>query len=284
MPSRKAYPSDLTDAQWEWLEPLIPAVAKDATKVSYERREIVNAIFYVLRSGCPWRLVPHDLPAWGTVYWYFRMWRNEGLWDQILHALRRQVRQKQGRDPEPSAAVIDSQSIKTSAVRGPEKGYDAGKNIWGRKRTVFVDTQGHLLGVKVTGADASDLQGAKLLLEPVKQLFGRLTLLWGDSHYGGSLIAWIKEHLGWSVQVVRGLITVKDSAPTQEAAGDNEQKRSARGFQILPRRWVVERSLAWITRWRRLARDHEGRPESSEAFIMLSASRRMLSLLAPAFP
>jgi len=140
------------------------------------------------------------------------------------------------------------------------------------------------LGVKVTGADASDLQGAKLLLEPVKQLFGRLTLLWGDSHYGGSLIAWIKEHLGWSVQVVRGLITVKDSAPTQEAAGDNEQKRSARGFQILPRRWVVERSLAWITRWRRLARDHEGRPESSEAFIMLSASRRMLSLLAPAFP
>jgi len=127
MPSRKAYPSDLTDAQWELLEPLIPAVAKDATKVSYERREIVNAIFYVLRSGCPWRLVPHDLPAWGTVYWYFRMWRNEGLWDQILHALRRQVRQKQGRDPEPSAAVIDSQSIKTSAVRGPEKGYDAGK-------------------------------------------------------------------------------------------------------------------------------------------------------------
>src|SRR6266849_1660743 len=127
MPERKAYPSDLTDAQWEVLEPLIPAVAEDATNVAYSRREIVNGILYVLRSGCPWRWVPHDLPAWGTVYWYFRTWRNEGVWDQILHTLRQQVRYKQGREPEPSAAVIDSQSIKTSAVRGPEKGFDMGK-------------------------------------------------------------------------------------------------------------------------------------------------------------
>jgi putative transposase len=131
MPERKAYPSDLTDAQWEVLEPLIPAIAEDATNVSYERREIVNGILYVLRSGCPWRLVPHDLPAWGTLYWYFRTWRDEGVWDQILQTLRQRVRQKQGREPEPSAAVIDSQSIKTSAVRGPEKGYDAGKKNMG---------------------------------------------------------------------------------------------------------------------------------------------------------
>ncbi len=131
MPERKAYPSDLTDAQWEVLEPLIPAVAEDATNVAYSRREIVNGILYVLRSGCPWRLVPHDLPAWGTVYWYFRTWRNEGVWDQILHTLRKQVRHKQGREPEPSAAVIDSQSIKTSAVRGPEKGFDMGKKNLG---------------------------------------------------------------------------------------------------------------------------------------------------------
>ncbi len=135
MPSRKAYPSDLTDAQWEILEPLIPALAEDATHVSYERREIVNGILYVLRSGCPWRLAPHDLPAWGTLYWYFRTWRNEGVWDQILHGLRRQVRHKQGRDPEPSAAVIDSQSIKTSAVRGPEKGFDMGKKNLGTQTT-----------------------------------------------------------------------------------------------------------------------------------------------------
>ena len=131
MPHRKAYPSDLTDAQWEILEPLIPARAEDATNVVYERREIVNGILYVLRSGCPWRLVPHDLPAWGTLYWYFRAWRNEGVWDEILQSLRGQMRQKQGRDPEPSAAVIDSQSIKTSAIRGPQKGVDRGKKNLG---------------------------------------------------------------------------------------------------------------------------------------------------------
>ncbi len=127
MLKRKAYPSDLTDAQWALLEPLIPARAEDATHVAYERREIVNAILYVLRSGCPWRLMPHDLPAWGTVYWYFRTWRNGGVWDEVLHSLRKQVRRQQGREAEPSAAVIDSQSIKTSAVRGPQKGFDMGK-------------------------------------------------------------------------------------------------------------------------------------------------------------
>jgi len=131
MHNRKAYPSDLTDGQWEILEPLVPAIAEDAANVMYERREIVNGILYVLRSGCPWRLVPHDLPAWGTLYWYFRIWRNEGVWDQILQSLRKQVRQKQGRDPEPSAAVIDSQSIKTSAVRGPQKGFDMRKKNLG---------------------------------------------------------------------------------------------------------------------------------------------------------
>jgi putative transposase len=140
------------------------------------------------------------------------------------------------------------------------------------------------LEVKVTAASNSDKQGAQGSLEPVKDLFSHLKLLWGDSHYGGALIAWIQEHLGWSVQVVRGLITAKDSSPTRETMAQQEPKRSGGGFQILPRRWVVERSLAWITRWRRLARDHEGLPESSEAFIKLSASRRMLLLLAPSFP
>jgi transposase len=128
---RQAYPSDLTDPQWAILEPLIPPPAPDAPHLVYERREIVNAILYVLRSGCPWRMLPHDLPAWGTVYWYFRCWQHEGVWEQILHALRKQVRIQYGRDPEPSAAIIDSQSLKTSAVRGPEKGYDSGKKNLG---------------------------------------------------------------------------------------------------------------------------------------------------------
>src|SRR5437660_2649267 len=165
MEDRKAYPSDLTDAEWEILEPLIPAISEEAVNVKYTRREIVNGILYVLRSGCPWRLMPHDLPAWGTVYDYFRMWQKQGGWDQVLEALRKQRRQKQGRDKEPSAAVIDSQSIKTSAVRGPEKGFDMGKRIWGRKRHLLVDSQGDLMEVKLKAASDSDLSGGKQLLE-----------------------------------------------------------------------------------------------------------------------
>ena len=277
MSDRKAYPSDLTEAEWEILEPLIPALWADAAHVKYTRREMVNGILYVLRSGCPWRLVPHDLPAWGALYYYFRRWRKQGIWDQVQKSLLKQVRQKEGRDEEPSAAVIDSQSIKTSAVRGPEKGFDMGKRIWGRKRHVLVDTQGNLMDVKVTAASDSDLCGAKKLLEPLKQLFPRMSLLWGDSHYKGTLIEWIKQQLGWNVQVVQGLGTVPH-AMTEEAVSQPKKPKSV--FKVLPRRWVVERSIAWITRWRRLCRDHEGLPESSEAFIKLSASRRMLSHLA----
>jgi putative transposase len=281
MSDRKAYPSDLTDAEWEILEPLIPAISEEAAHVKYTRREIVNGILYVLRSGCPWRLLPNDLPSWGTVYNYFRQWQKQGVWDRALEALRQQKRQKQGRDQEPSAAVIDSQSIKTSAVRGPEKGYDAGKKIWGRKRHVLVDTQGHLLDVLVTGASASDLAGAKKLLEPLKVLFPKLSLLWGDSHYGGSLIGWVKEHLGFDIQIVRRLGTAHDVNMMEP---EPQATTSKGGFTVLPRRWVVERSIAWITRWRRLARDHEGLPQTSQAFIKISAFRRMLSHLASACP
>ncbi len=235
----------------------------------------------MLRSGCPWRLLPNDLPAWGTVYDYFRQWQKQGIWDQVLEALRRQKRKKQGRDQEPSAAVIDSQSIKTSAVRGPEKGFDMGKRIWGRKRNLLVDTQGDLMEVKVTAASDSDLSGGKKLLERLRGRFPRLSLIWGDSHYGGKLREWAKEQFGWDVQTVQHLGTASDASITEPKP---KTTSSSAGFHVLPRRWVVERSIAWITRWRRLARDHEGLPESSEAFIKLSASRRMLSHLAPAFP
>ena len=281
MPDRKAYPSDLTDAEWEILEPLIPAISEDAAHIKYTRREIVNGILYVLRSGCPWRLMPHDLPAWGTVYDYFRQWQKQGVWDQVLEALRRQKRKKQGRDEEPSAAVIDSQSIKTSAVRGPEKGIDMGKRIWGRKRNLLVDTQGDLMEVKVTAASDSDLSSGKKLFSLLRGRFPRLSLIWGDSHYGGQFLEWVKEHFGWDVQTVQRLGTARDESLI---VPNPKTKGSAQGFTVIPRRWVVERSIAWITRWRRLARDHEGLPETSEAFIKLSASRRMLSHLAPVFP
>jgi putative transposase len=277
MSERKAYPSDLTDAEWEILEPFIPEVSEDATVPTISRREIVNGILYVLRSGCPWRLMPHDLPAWGTVYYYFRTWRIAGIWDKAMQALRKRMRQKQGRDEEPSAAVIDSQSIKTSAVGGPEKGFDMGKQIWGRKRHALVDTEGNLMEVKVTGADVSDLAGGKRLVEPLHGRFPRLQLIWGDSHYGGQFLEWVKEQFGWNVQTVQGLGTAPDANTTEPKP---KTKPSKERFVVQPRRWVVERTFGWFTRWRRLARDHEGLPESSEAFIKISASRRMLCHLA----
>jgi putative transposase len=213
MASRKAYPSDLTDAEWEILEPLIPAIAEDATNVVRERRKIVNGILYVLRSGCPWRLMPHDLPAWGTIYYYLRTWRMAGIWDKALEALRKQEQQHQGRDEEPSAAVTDSQSIKTSAVREEsKKGFDMGKKIWARKRHTLVDTQGNLMEVKATVASASDLAGGKKLLEPLRGRFPRLQLLWGDSRYGGKLREWVKEQFRWDVQTVRRLGTASDTS------------------------------------------------------------------------
>jgi putative transposase len=218
------------------------------------------------------------LPAWGTLYDYFRTWQKQGVWDQVLQVLRKRMRQRQGRDEEPSAAVIDSQSIKTSAVRGPEKGIDMGKKIWGRKRHALVDVEGNLMEVKVTAASASDLAGAKKMLEPLFNLFPRMHLVWGDSHYRGTLVSWVKEQLGWDVEVVQGLGTIPDQS---RETSHSEEKGSKGCFKVLPRRWVVERSFAWITRWRRLCRDHEGLPESSEAFIKLSASRRMLTHLAP---
>nr|WP_274532254.1 IS5 family transposase [Ktedonobacter racemifer] len=274
----------MTDAQWAILEPLIPPAAPDAPHLMYERREIANAMLYVLRSGCPWRMLPHDLPAWDTVYWYFRRWQREGVWEQILHALRKQVRIQHDRAPEPSAAIIDSQSLKTSAVRGPEKGYDSGKKIWGRKRHILVDTQGNVLAVKVTAASRSDQQGGKRMLELLVGLFPRIKLVWGDSHYAGDMILWLLQHLGWLTETIRRPVDSSSDQGTCDLATTKKENASSSGFRPLPRRWVVERSLAWITRWRRLCRDHEGLPASSEAFIMLAASRRMLSLLAPPFP
>lgn len=281
--NRRIYPSDVTDQEWEILEPLIPAAKPGGRSQEIERREIVNGILYVLRSGCPWRMVPHDLPNWSTLYWYFREWKLAGVWEQVNAALRRAVREKVGREREPSAAIVDSQSIKTSSVRGDERGYDGGKKIQGRKRHLLVDVLGLLLKVKVLAADIGDREGAKVLLHALVGKLPRLQLIWADSGYDGNPFQqWVKEHLGIRLQVVKHPWAGIGGVWAPQDAKIDWDKIKPKGFHVLPKRWVIERTNAWITSHRRLSRDFEGSHTSSESFIYLAMSRIMVGRLARA--
>ena len=280
---RRVYPSDVTDPEWAILEPLIPAAKPGGRPQEIERREIVNGILYVLRSGCPWRMLPHDLPNWSTVYLYFRQWKQAGIWEQVNAALRREVRVSLGREPEPSAAIVDSQSIKTSSVRGDARGYDGGKKIQGRKRHLLVDTLGLLLRVIVLAADIGDREGAKVLLHPLAGNMPRLQLIWADTGYDGQPFQqWVKEHLRVRLEVVKHPWTGVRGVWAPEGAKIDWDKIMPKGFHVLPRRWVIERTNAWITNHRRLSRDFEGSHTSSESFIYLAMSRIMVKRLARA--
>ena len=254
------YTTDLTDSEWNLISYCFPKPAATGRPRKHSYRELLNAIFYLLRTGCQWRNLPKDFAPWGSVYHYFRRWKNNGLWEAIHTHLRECVRLAEGRNRHASAAIIDSQSVKSSEC-SDERGYDAGKKINGRKRHILVDTIGLLMLVMVLPANIQDRDGARQLLGAffVQSARRRVKHIWADGGYAGTLLAWSRKVWRCTVEIVK--------------------RTELHTFKVLPRRWVVERTFGWLGRYRRLSKDYERQAKTGETMVYLAMIRLMLSRL-----
>lgn len=262
---RKSYPTDITDEQWELLEPLIPAPKSGGRPRTVDMREVINALFYILAAGCSWRLLPHEFPAWQTVYYYFRCWNRNQTWISINDQLREWIRISEARAASPSAASLDSQSVKTGGLIENDIGFDGAKKIKGRKRHQLVDTLGLLILVIVTAANVTEYDGARAVLHQLdvkRHRFPRLVKIWADGGYRGQdSMEWVMDSFRWVWEVIKRSDNVK-------------------GFVLLPKRWVVERTCGWMFWNRRLSKEYERLTQTSESFIYIASIKLMLNRFA----